>query len=296
MLKRWQEQWNKVEPLKSGGQGATWLVRNRISGETGVLKTLHRKKDAKARHRFKSEVANLDAVWKAGGSVPRVIESNADQIDEHDAEPYLVMERIEGGPLSKQVIFTRAQPHLAVRFTLSLCRTLAIAHGIGVVHRDIKPDNLLLRSHADSEVVVVDFGLSFNEARSLVLTSPEEIVGNRFLLLPEGVPGSGDVRDVQPDVTRAVGLLFYLLTGRTPYMLRDAHDRPPHHRGDARDLIVKSWPERRDAVLQVFDRGFAHDPRYRFTNVAELTAALEALGACPRIPRGRGNRANGTGT
>lgn len=206
-----------------------------------------------------------------------MIEANIEQRNELDTELYLIMERIDGGAVSGQVQFTRSQPHFALRLTKSLCRTLSISHQIGVVHRDIKPDNLLIRAGSECDLVVVDFGLSFNTTSPRNLTSVEEVVGNRFLILPETAPGSGDTREPQADVTRAVGLLFYLLSGRPPMMLRDARDNPPHFRGNSEKLIRDAWPERADAVLQVFDRGFTHEPRYRFRSADELLAALESL-------------------
>jgi len=134
-----------------------------------------------------------------------------------------------------------------------------------------------LRSGKKPELFVLDFGLSFNTTKPSKITKIEEIVGNRFLILPESAPRTGDARNPCADVTRAVGLLFYLLTGIEPKMLRDAREQPPHLRSDAPSRIREAWSERADAVLQLFNKGFTVDPRYRFDDADSLLAALEIL-------------------
>src|SRR5262245_45124081 len=141
----WETAWEVLDRLSVGGQGVTHLVKAKIDGSQGVLKYLKNNKSAAARGRMRREVASLQSLAPLGASVPKVIEHNTDAADDASVELYLVMEHIPGQTLKQFVEGVQRLPvDSALRFTLELCRTVGIAHKETVVHRDLKPDNIIV--------------------------------------------------------------------------------------------------------------------------------------------------------
>jgi serine/threonine-protein kinase len=163
--KPWDEKWEIVKPIGGGGQGDTFLVKPKdstILSQSFVLKKLKNQKDAERRKRMHREVAALSTLDCPG--IPRLIESNSDQFDS-DVPLYMIGEFIEGKTLSQ--ILDPAPPMGiadAVNLVLKLLETIQYCHKLGIVHRDIKPDNIIMRRDNIADPVVIDFGISFNES------------------------------------------------------------------------------------------------------------------------------------
>src|SRR5579859_2023241 len=228
----WTQKWVKIEPLGGGGQGDTLLVKS-LSGESvpAVLKLLKPPKvqNAKARGRMAQEVVNLKVLRNAGGKVPQVLDGNTEKFEDPSVPLYFVMEYIKGKTLAETVQASGGLPvSAAVEIALDLCSTMRIAIKEGIVHRDIKPENIIIRSSDPADVVIVDFGLSFNEDEALNLTETEETLDNKFVSLPERRGPGENKRDFRSDLTGICAVLFYCLTGCAPRNLRDSQGRPPH--------------------------------------------------------------------
>ncbi|HEY1375853.1 MAG TPA: protein kinase, partial [Gemmataceae bacterium] len=194
---RWKEKWKAVRSLSSGGQGYTVLVES-LSEPTqmGVLKTLRRADSPQARARMNKEVAALESLAAEKLKVPRVLDKNTEMHADPSMPLYFVMEFVEGQTLDKEVAARgRLDLDKAGAMTLALAETVSAAHGQGVLHRDLKPDNIIVRDFDADDLVIVDYGLSFNQADDDNLTRDSEQLGSPFLMLPEvRVPG-GDRRD-----------------------------------------------------------------------------------------------------
>ncbi len=145
------------------------------------------------------------------GGVPELIDTNAECYEDQSYKLYLVTEYV-CGPTLADVISQRGRLPLDESLIL-LDRLLGIVehcHANEIVHRDIKPDNVLLRDGSTDLPVLVDFGLSFNNNEESATCTPSAIeLGNRFLRLPELAPGSPSKRDPRSDVTFCVALLLY---------------------------------------------------------------------------------------
>lgn len=211
--------------------------------------------------------------------VVSVYDTGAALLDDglHPVEcPYLVMEHVDGHTLRERLQEGEVTWREAVRWTSGLLEALAHAHAQGVVHRDVKPANVMIsRSGA---VKVMDFGI----ARALSDTSAhtgqtQAVVGTALYLPPEQAQGARV--DPRSDLYAAGCVLFELLTGRPPFTgdtplaiaYQHVREEPP-----APSAVDPSLPEAFDAVVL---RALEKDPARRHPDAAALLADLEAAAA-----------------
>jgi serine/threonine-protein kinase len=274
----WNDHWEVVEPLDQGGQGITWLVRDKSSSDTppAVLKILKHQNSPDARGRMYQEVGNLILLSSRGVRVPRVIEHNKEDF-EKDVPLYFIMDFISGMTIARLISHGRLTFEVAITLALDICNTLGLAHAHNVQHRDLKPENIIVRNTEKAECVLLDFGLSFNEDAEQNLTHTGVRFDNKFLSLPERRVLGGDRRDPRSDITGVVALLYFCLTGYIPGDLQDEKRRPPHRRPSygIRDCLGKLTAM--DQLEVFFDRGFAQDIESRFQSCQELDLRLKAL-------------------
>lgn len=211
----------------AGGQGYVSRVKNRTDGRIGALKRQHQSKATERRYRFLTEVNALRAM--DGNGVPKVLEANDADWENPDAELYLVMEFIDGPTLSESVSKSLPTLDQALASTVRMLEILGAGHRLPVHHRDLKPDNVILRAGRWDDPVLVDLGIAwFGGEEDVGFQTPAgSELGNRFLRLPEFAPG-GQHRDARSDLAMAAGLLFFMLTGRAPRVPVDEDGRHPH--------------------------------------------------------------------
>jgi serine/threonine-protein kinase len=278
--KPWDEKWEKVKQIGSGGQGETFLVQPKdpkIFSQACVLKILKNQKDPERRQRMYREVAALKTLNCFG--IPKLIDSNCDQFAT-DVPLYMVGEFIEGKTLS-QLLENPAKPmgvRDAITLVIKLLETLQYCHKIGIVHRDIKPDNIIIRYNDISAPVLIDFGISFNESDTdnTTLTEPWQQLGNRFLALPELQVNSSMQRDPRSDITQCCGILFFAIVGSPPVTLLDHEGRMPHQRPESQKALAKHPDGLSAKVNGIFDRAFGTHIDYRWQSIPELQQALIA--------------------
>lgn len=276
----WEERWRLVGPLGQGGQGTTRLVVSKVGPPTeGVLKTLRKGQSALARARMNREAAALDDLFAAGVKVPKVLDSNTADHANVQIPLFFVMERIPGDMLSKMVESRGKLPiEQAVRFILSIAETVAAAHKVGVLHRDLKPDNIIVRDSGKNDLVIVDYGISFNEMDDDDgLTDTTEQFGNRFLFLPEMKTPGGDRRDFRSDICAVCALLYFCLTGHKPGLLTDSNNRPIHRNPGCSVREELGDDPRCQQVESLLDRGLSVDVQSRFQTWEELMPRLHRL-------------------
>jgi serine/threonine protein kinase len=169
-------------------------------------------------------------------------------------------------------------------FALALCETVKIAHTEGILHRDIKPDNIIIRDAERNELYIVDYGLSFN-ATDEDLTETVETFRNKFLDLPETNTPGGNRRDPRSDVTALCAVFYYMLSGHHPGHLQDASGKMPHLRPGftVRDAVASD--ARTTQVELILSRGLAPQLQSRFQTIDEFAARLASLrqqsSSCP---------------
>ncbi len=167
---------------------------------------------------------------------------------------------------------------VAVQVTRSLLATLRECHIQDIVHRDIKPDNIILADDDPAHPVLLDFGLTFHRMPDVELSTIDgQEIGNRFLRLPELSAGSLLKRDPRSDLSFAAGIFFYMLTGRNPNILQDAEGRFPHQRSNAFSILDSVAGVRLPRLLSLFDHAFAPKVADRFTTADAMLAKLDQM-------------------
>jgi serine/threonine-protein kinase len=198
---------------------------------------------------------------------------------------YLVMEYVEGEPLSRTLDrLGRLAPATAMELVGQAADALQAAHDRGIVHRDVKPGNLLMRT--DGTVALTDFGIALAQ-EGTALTTAGAILGTPSYLAPEQV--LGEPATARSDVY-ALGVVAYeCLTGRRPFTgenpfaiaMRRVREAPP-----------PLGPDIPAPVAAVVQRALAVDPAHRWPTAAHLaTAARGAVAGRPALSEDRGRRA-----
>ncbi|MBX9691967.1 MAG: serine/threonine protein kinase [Cyanobacteria bacterium] len=152
--------------------------------------------------RFQREARNLSKL-----DLPDVV--RVFQFGVHDGYPFLAMEYAEGEPLSV-LAASRTPPAEAIELTIKICRALSRVHEAGLVHRDLKPDNILVVDRATHQIKLIDFGLSALDQRSS-LTQSNVILGTPVYLAPECFRSTSYSPVV--DIYSVGCILFELVTG-----------------------------------------------------------------------------------
>ena len=274
---RWSHNWVSIQEYSGGGQGEAKRVRRKRDGLEGFLKVIRKKNDPERRGRFFREASAYDTMNSSG--IPRLVESNAHWHDRSEVVPYIVTEFIEGPTLHQ---WRQAQSlielGIAIRTTQELLEILNMCHASGLVHRDVKPDNIILAEGDPERPILLDFGLSFHEAAKDALeTEQGQELGNRFLRLPELSAGSPLKQDTRSDISFAAGILYFLLTSQHPNVLQDAEGRLPHQRSQGLAMLERVSGSRLYRLLALFDRAFAPQIADRFTNADAMLAELERM-------------------
>lgn len=270
------------EAIGIGGMGVVYAATIR-SGREVAIKLLHpdRTNDPEAARRFHDEALATRRVNHA--NVVRVL----DHSDPADPEPFLVMERLDGISLAE--ILRHEGPLPIARATALASQVLAglgAAHAAGVIHADVKSDNVLVLTESGREVVkLIDFGVASVGSEDVVR---REMSGTPDYMAPEVIRGlsPGPAADLY-----AVGVLLYLmLTGETPFgggpaaaiLERQLHDDAIPLSLRRPDLEVPVRLER--LILQALEK----DPRARPASASAFAAALAASSVdWPEHPRGK---------
>ena len=266
-----------VRPIGQGATGTVWRGVDRASGEPVAVKLLHESllRQPKLVTRFVQERTILMMLRHRNVVRVRDLFSVGESLG-------LVMDLVAGGSLRDHL----REHHTvaageAARLGGQLAAALAEAHGLNVIHRDLKPDNILLQTENDRlETRLTDFGI----ARVLTMpsiTTPNAVVGTPHYMSPEAFHGS--VASPAADIY-ALGIVLYeMVTGRPPYSGDSVHELMQRH--------LAGGPERPDGIpdqlWDVIESCLEQKPRLRPSAeelVGELSDVARAVSGSPRLP------------
>jgi tRNA A-37 threonylcarbamoyl transferase component Bud32 len=267
------ERYELEELVGTGGMSSVYKAHDRLLERTVALKVLH--------ERFMDDDAQVERFKHEARAVAQLSHPNIVTVidrGERDGRLFIVFEYIDGENLKALVV--REAPLAvddAVGLVLPIARALAFAHQHGLVHRDVKPQNVLLPE--DGEVKVTDFGI----ARSLDvqggITQTGTVMGTSDYIAPE--QARGVKATAQTDIY-ALGIVLYeLLTGEVPYQGDNFVAVAMQHINEPVPSVRELRPDvspRLDAALR---RALAKSPRDRFPSMDAFAAELQAALAEP---------------
>jgi serine/threonine protein kinase/Flp pilus assembly protein TadD len=270
-----------VALLGRGGMGEVWRARDTRLGREVALKVLSKAftSDAGRLRRFQQEAKTLAAL-----NHPNLL--TIFEVGQHQGEPYLVSELLEGRTLREEVKAGRMEPQRAVGYALQFAHGLAAAHAKGVIHRDLKPENLFVTR--DGRIKILDFGLaklhesSAGEAAStdsteavtlMQLTTPGMLIGTPGYMAPEQVRGKGS--DERSDIFAFGAILHEMLTGHRPFKRDTAVETLNAILKEAPPELKASLPNISPMLERTVLRCLEKDPANRFQTVKDLAFAIE---------------------
>lgn len=255
--------------IGEGGMGEVWRAFDEERHRTVALKRLppRMSADADFQERFRRE-SEVTARLREPHIIP------IHDFGEIDDQLYIDMRLVDGTDLHELIKASGSlEPERAVRIITQAASALDAAHADGLVHRDVKPSNILISGEHDF-VYLVDFGVARAVSGAAPLTATGDTVGTMDYMAPERFHGqAGDARS---DVYSLTCVLYQALTGRKPYPVAGHPALIHSHLNLDAPMPSKVRPSLRP-FDEVIAAGMAKDPEQRYQRAGELAAAAEAV-------------------
>jgi serine/threonine protein kinase len=273
-----------LELIGAGGMGAVYLCEHTIMKRLVALKVLPTDKH--------DDQSNLDRFFREARAVAALDHPNivrAYDIDQFEKLHFLVMEYVDGTSLQEIVARyefekKRLDPIRAAHYTAQAAVGMQHAHELGMVHRDIKPGNVLL--DRNGVIKVLDMGLArfFHKQQDSVTEKYDEkcVLGTADYLAPE--QAVSNVVDVRADIYALGGTLYFMLTGQTPFPEGTVAAKLVAHQTREPKPVEEYRPDVPPGLLAVLRTMMAKDPAHRYQTPIEVAEALAEWTAIPIDP------------
>ncbi len=264
--------------LGRGGMGIVYLARDVQLDRDVAIKVLpsHMAQSAESRERFLREARTA-----AGLSHPNIVPIH--RVGEVGGFVFFVMSYVEGETLGERLRTKGPLPPAeATRVVREVAWALAYAHRRGIVHRDVKPDNILLEA-STGRALVTDFGIAHRDDSAAANSDSGTIMGTAQFMSPE--QAAGGAIDGRSDLY-ALGVVGYLaVSGRMPFEAPNVPALLVRQASEAAPAIVRAAPGLPAALAATIDRCLMRDPAQRFQDGEAMAAALApAPDARPALP------------
>ena len=255
-----------IKTLGEGGMANVYLAHDTILDRNVAVKVLRGDlaNDEKFVRRFQREALSASSL-----SHPNIVEMY--DVGEDDGQYYIVMEYVDGKTL-KQVLKSRG--HLSVTevvdIMLQLTDGMAHAHDAYIIHRDIKPQNIMILSNG--MIKITDFGVA-TALNSTQLTQTNSVMGTVHYLPPEQAQGKGST--IKSDIYSMGIMMYELLTGLVPYKGDNAVEIALKHLKEPLPSVRKANPSIPQSIENVIIKATAKNPKNRYTDAREMHEDLK---------------------
>jgi len=263
------EKYEVLDEIGHGGMATVYRARDSALDRLVALKVLHPhlQRTSEARARFSREARSVARLRH-----PHILEIY-DFSGESSEETYIAAELLTGPTLRDFVLsHEEMPPEIAACIALQLADALNEAHQKGIIHRDVKPENVLI--HEDRGVKLTDFGIAYM-VDTHTFTATGQILGSPGHMAPEQVEGG--TCDVRSDVFSLGTVLYFCATGRLPFVGRN-----PHHL--LKLLLDGEYPDPlrlRPAIgadlAEIMAKALSRDPALRYQSAGEMAGGLRAF-------------------
>jgi serine/threonine-protein kinase len=270
--------------LGSGGMSTVYLARDQTLDRQVAVKVMHREMSEQPEQleRFRQEARAVAKLSHA--NVVSVIDAGED-----GGHPYIVFEYVEGQTLKQRIAREGAlDPQEAVAYAIEIARGLSIAHSRNMVHRDIKPQNVLI--DPEGRAKLTDFGIS-RQLEEDGMTATGRVLGTTDYVAPEQAMGRG--ADPRSDIYSLGVVLYEMLIGQVPFTADSQVGVAMKHVNEELPDVQRRRPELSAAVSLVVERATAKDPAERYQSVAEM---IEDLSTALEVEAARAGSTTGEAT
>lgn len=288
-----EDRYRLIEKIGSGGMAEVYLAYDEFLQREVAFKVLDRKyaENKEAIERFRREARNAASLRH-----PNIVATH-DRGETENGTYYIVMEYLEGGTLEDliQEAGGPLPPREAAEIALEIADALAVAHENDVIHRDIKPQNILLS--ATGEAKVADFGIA-RAASATTMTQAGSILGTVHYISPE--QALGDQASPKSDLYSLGVVLYEMLTGELPYEAETPVGVIMKHVSGLTRTAREENPLVPEELDDLVSRLLTKDPEDRPPDAATLAQELEEISqSLPEVPeaeRVRGTTTRDTGS